>query len=50
MINIIAQIELTDYGCGVAQKLGLDMDKFVPWATLSLKELAQRTSEEGYPG
>ncbi len=38
------------YGCGVAEKLGLDMDRFVAWADLSLAELKQKTSEEGYAG
>ena len=37
-----------DYGRGVAQKLGLDMARFVPWADLTLAELFQKTSEEGY--
>lgn len=36
------------YGRGVAQKLGLDMDRFSGWATLSLAELFKKTSEEGY--
>ncbi|MBN2471630.1 MAG: catalase [Anaerolineae bacterium] len=39
-----------DYGRGVAQKLGLDMAHFAPWAELSLGELFTRTSEEGYTG
>ncbi len=39
-----------DYGRGVAQKLGLDMDRFAPWAELSLGELFTRTSEAGYTG
>jgi len=37
-----------DYGRGVAQKLGLDIAHFAPWASLSLAELAQKTSEAGY--
>ena len=37
-----------DYGRGVAAKLGVDMDKFAPWADLSLAELIEKTSEEGF--
>ncbi len=37
-----------NYGAGVAQKVGLDMKRFAPWAKLSLPELFQKTSEEGY--
>ena len=37
-----------DYGRGVAKKLGMDMERFVPWASLSLAELAEKTSEEGF--
>lgn len=37
-----------EYGRGVAQKLGLDMDRFAPWANLSLDDLIQKTSEAGY--
>jgi catalase len=37
-----------DYGRGVAKKLGLDMDKFAPWAKLPLKDLFEKTSEENY--
>ena len=37
-----------DYGRGVAAKLGLDMDKFAPWAKLPLKDLFEKTSEENY--
>ena len=33
------------YGRGVAKKLGLDMEKYVPWAKLSLKELIEKTAE-----
>lgn len=36
------------YGRGVAQALGLDMERFASWATLSLAELIEKTSEEGY--
>jgi len=28
-------------------KLGVDMDKFILWADLSLAELIEKTSEEG---
>jgi catalase len=38
------------YGRGVAQKLGLDMERFVPWASLPLAELFQKTSEADYTG
>ena len=34
-----------DYGRGVAKKLGLDMDKYVPWTKLSLEELIKKTAE-----
>ncbi len=37
-----------DYGRGVAEKLGIDMDAYAAWAGLSLHELAQRTSEENF--
>jgi catalase len=37
-----------DYGCGVAKKLGMDMNRFAPWAKLSLPELFEKTSEDGY--
>jgi len=37
-----------DYGRGVAKKLGMDMERFVPWTSLSLAELAEKTSEEGF--
>ena len=37
-----------EYGNGVAKKLGLKMDKFSGWAKLSLKELADKTSQENY--
>ncbi len=36
------------YGHGVANKLGLDMDKFAPWAKLSLKDLFEKTSSGAY--
>jgi len=37
-----------EYGRGVAKKLGMDMERFVPWTSLSLEELAEKTSEEGF--
>jgi hypothetical protein len=37
-----------DYGSGVAAKLGMDMERFVPWADLSLAELIEKTFEENY--
>jgi hypothetical protein len=37
-----------DYGRGVAQKLGMDMKRFAPWAKLSLSELFEKISEESY--
>ena len=37
-----------DYGRGVAQKLGIDMDNYVPWAALLLMELFEKTSAEGF--
>ena len=33
------------YGGSVAKTLGLDMEKYVPWTKLSLKELAEKTAE-----
>ncbi len=36
------------YGQGVAKKLGLAIDQIAPLADLSLQELIQKTSEEGY--
>jgi catalase len=33
------------YGRDVAKKSGLDMEKYVPWTKLSLKELAEKTAE-----
>ncbi len=39
-----------EYGRGVAKKMGIDMDKFAPWAELSLKELIEKTTEENYGG
>jgi len=38
------------YGHGVAQKLGIDMDRFISWASLPLEDLFQKTSQEAYPG
>ena len=32
-----------EYGRGVAKKLGMDMEKYVPLTKLSLKELAEKT-------
>lgn len=37
-----------EYGRGVAKLLGLDMDKYAPWAKLNLPELAEKTSAESY--
>lgn len=37
-----------DYGRGVAGKVGLDMERFAPWAALPLADLFQKTSEEGF--
>ncbi|MDP2776600.1 MAG: catalase, partial [Anaerolineales bacterium] len=34
-----------EYGRGVAKKLGLDMEKYVPWAKLSLAELIEKTAQ-----
>jgi len=34
-----------DYGCGVAKKLGLDMQKVAAWAKLSLPDLIKETAE-----
>ena len=39
-----------DYGHGVAEKLDLDMQKFSPWAELSLVELIEKTSEDDFAG
>lgn len=39
-----------DYGRGVAQNLGLDMEKYAPWAELSLAELFEKTTEENFAG
>jgi catalase len=36
------------YGRGVAEKLGLDIEQISIMATLSLEELFQKSSEEGY--
>jgi len=33
-----------EYGRGVAKKLGMDMEKYVPWAKLSLSELIEKTA------
>jgi hypothetical protein len=37
-----------EFGRGVAIKLGMEMERFVPWASLSLAELAEKTSVEGF--
>ncbi len=37
-----------DYGRGVATMLGLEMDRFAPWAELPLNELIEKTTEENY--
>ncbi len=37
-----------EYGRGVAERIGLDMNRFAPWAELTLAELFQKTSEAGY--
>ncbi len=37
------------YAAGVAQKLGLSLDLAAAWADLSLADLVQKTSAEGYP-
>jgi catalase len=34
-----------DYGGGVAAKLGLDMQKYLPWTKLTLKELIEKTAK-----
>jgi catalase len=36
------------YGAGVAAKMGMDINQIVPLTNLSLKELFEKTSEEGY--
>ncbi len=37
-----------EYGRGVAKLISLDMEKFAPWAKLSLAELIDQTSAENY--
>ena len=37
-----------DYGCGVAQKLGKDMNHFAPWAKLPLSELFEKTPKRAF--
>jgi catalase len=37
-----------EYGRGVAAKLGLNMEKFIPWTKLTLDELTEKTSEENF--
>ena len=37
-----------EYGRGAAAKQGIDMEKYVPWAKLTLAELAEKTSEENF--
>jgi len=34
-----------EYGRGVAKKLGMDMEKYIPWAKLSLAELIEKTAQ-----
>jgi catalase len=34
-----------DYGRGAAKKLGIDMEKYIPWAKLSLAELIEKTAQ-----
>ena len=36
------------YGRGVAKKLEMDMEQFIPWADLTLEELITKTSDEGF--
>jgi len=36
------------FGRGVAEKLGIDMDEYTPWADISLMELIEKTSEENF--
>lgn len=36
------------YGAGVARKMGMDINQIVPLTGLSLKELFEKTSDEGY--
>jgi catalase len=33
-----------EYGRGVAKKLGMDMENYVPWVKLSLAELIEKTA------
>jgi hypothetical protein len=37
-----------EYGRGVAAKLGIAIEPFIPWTELSLAELAEKTSEKGF--
>ena len=37
-----------EYGRGVAQKLGLEMNKYAPWAELSLSDLFAKTSADNF--
>ena len=32
------------YGCGIARKLDLDMEEYIPWTKLWLKDLAEKTA------
>jgi|GEM_PF-931695 catalase len=34
-----------EYGRGVVKKLGLDMEKYVAWTKLLLKELSEKTAK-----
>jgi catalase len=34
-----------NYGRGVAAKLGIDMERFIPWTKLSLAKLIEKTAQ-----
>lgn len=38
------------YGRSIAQKLGLDMDKFAPWSKIALGESFEVTAEVNFEG
>ena len=38
------------YGRGVADKLGMDMEKYITWKDLSLAELTEKTSADNFAG
>ena len=38
------------YGRGVADKLGIDMEKYITWKDLSLAELTEKTSADNFAG